>query len=128
MAVVGDIVRWVYRQVFRRLLVVIGHGGNDPVRGLLAEHAGLNSYQAAWIGAFPFCRVADLPEGVKPPVIPSRILSADEARALYGDGVFGGPYRADGALMDQICQTCVRDLVDRLRFEYQRSVPEHIYQ
>lgn len=143
LAVVGDLVRWAHQQGFRRLLVVNGHGGNDPVRGVLAElvnelpglklswyswwiapsvtalaeRAGLKSYHAAWIEAFPFCRVADLPEGEKRPVTPGRILNADETRTAYGDGVFGGPYRADEALMEQIFEACVQDLLEKLRFE-----------
>ena len=117
LAVVEDIVRWVHAQGFKRLLFVNGHGGNNPATALLAElvndltdlkvgwyawwaappvtavaeSAGLVSNHAAWIEAFRFCRVADLPEGVKQPVTASRILNAGETRALYGDGVFGGP-------------------------------------
>lgn len=106
-------------------LFVNGHGGNSPATALLselvnelpglkvgwyswrvapsvtkaAESAGLVSNHAAWIEAFPFCRVAELPDGVKQPVTASRILNAEETRALYGDGVFGGPYKADDALI-----------------------------
>ena len=86
--VVEDIVRSLYAHGFRRFLILNGHGGNDPVRGRLVEvsnslpnlklawyswwssHSveaaamkhGLKSYHAAWIEAFPFTRVADLPE------------------------------------------------------------------
>lgn len=88
-AVIEDLVRWVHGQGFRRLLIVNGHGGNEPAKAILhelvnelsalklnwyswwvapavtavAERAGLVSHHAAWIEAFPFCRVADLPEG-----------------------------------------------------------------
>jgi|CXWL01.1.fsa_nt_gi creatinine amidohydrolase len=143
LAVVEDIVRWVHAQGFKRLLVVNGHGGNNPATALLAElvndlpdlkvgwyswwvapsvtavaeSAGLVSNHAAWIEAFRFCRVADLPEGVKQPVEASRILNADETRALYGDGVFGGPYSADDALMQRIFDAAVADIVEKLRFE-----------
>ena len=143
LAVVEDIVRWVHAQGFKRLLVVNGHGGNNPATALLAElvndlpdlkvgwyawwaappvtavaeSAGLVSNHAAWIEAFRFCRVADLPEGVKQPVTASRILNAGETRALYGDGVFGGPYSADEALMQKIFDAAVADIVEKLRFE-----------
>ena len=143
LAVVEDIVRWVHAQGFKRLLFVNGHGGNNPATALLAElvndlpdlkvgwyswwaapsvtalaeSAGLVSNHAAWIEAFRFCRVADLPEGVKQPVEASRILNAGETRALYGDGVFGGPYSADEALMQRIFDAAVADIVEKLRFE-----------
>jgi len=143
LAVIEDIVRWVHRQGFRRLLFVNGHGGNDPARAVLnelvnelpglkvhwyswwiapsvtavAESAGLKSYHAAWIEAFPFCRVADLPSREKMPAVAPRLLNADETRALYGDGVFGGPYSADDALMQRIFDAAVGDIVEKLRFE-----------
>lgn len=86
-----DLVRSAYRQGFRRFLILNGHGGNDPLRARLYEIAnqlpgiqlawyawwqapdveaaaakhGLKSYHAAWIEAFPFTRVADLPDGEK---------------------------------------------------------------
>ena len=85
--VLEDMIRSVYRNGFRHLVFVNGHGGNDPARtriseildelpGLtvswyswwnaprvtaLAEKHGLKSYHAAWIEAFPFVRVAELP-------------------------------------------------------------------
>lgn len=39
LAVVEDIIRSVYRQGFRRILVLNGHGGNTPVSGLMNELA-----------------------------------------------------------------------------------------
>lgn len=143
LAVVADIVRWVHGQGFKKLLFINGHGGNDPARAVLselvnelsglkvswyawwmapsvtavAESAGLRSYHAAWIEAFPFCRVTELPRGEKAPVTAPRLLNADETRALYGDGVFGGPYSADDALTQRIFEAAVADIVERLRFE-----------
>ncbi|MBI3242527.1 MAG: creatininase family protein [Chloroflexi bacterium] len=143
LAVVEDIARWVHAQGFKKLLFVNGHGGNNPATALLAElvndlpglkvgwyswwvapsmtavaeSAGLVSNHAAWIEAFRFCRVADLPEGMKQPAEASRILNAAETRALYGDGVFGGPYSADDALMQRIFDAAVADIVEKLRFD-----------
>jgi creatinine amidohydrolase len=142
LAVIEDLVRSVYAQGFRRLLFVNGHGGNDPARAVLhelanalpnlktswyswwvapsvtalAESAGLKSYHAAWIEAFPFCRVADLPGGEKDPVTGTAILNAAETRAQAGDGVYGGPYVADDALMQRLFDAAVGDIVERLRF------------
>lgn len=143
MDVVEDTIRSVYRQGFRRLLVLNGHGGNDPVRGRLYELANelpdlrvawyawwqshsveallqkheLKSYHGGWIEAFNFTRVADLPEGEKaPPHVPG-LLGAQEAREAYGDGVFGGPYQVDGEIMHALFKTCVADVVGMLQFE-----------
>lgn len=138
--VAEDIVRSVYGQGFRRLVILNGHGGNDPVRGRLYELAGelpnlrLNWYSwwqshsveiicqkyglkpthANWLEAFAFTRVTDLPEGEKaPPHIPG-LMGGQEARQVYGDGSFGGPYQVDAAIMQEIFDTCVADVVHLL--------------
>jgi creatinine amidohydrolase len=143
LSVITDLVRGVYGQGFRRLLFVNGHGGNDSARGVLHElanelpglkvgwyswwvapsvtevaaGAGLRSYHAAWIEAFPFTRVSEMPKGEKQPVSSRLLLNAADERALIGDGVYGGPYVADDALMQRIFNTAVQDIVERLRFE-----------
>jgi creatinine amidohydrolase len=143
LSVVADIVRSLHAQGFRRLLFVNGHGGNDPARAVLselvnelpglkvgwyswwlapstlavAEAAGLKPFHASWSEAFAFCRVAELPEGQKEPASSARLLSADETRALYGDGVFGGPYSAGEDVMQRMFDACVASVVERLRFE-----------
>jgi creatinine amidohydrolase len=143
LSVVEDLTRSVYGQGFRRLVFVNGHGGNTPATALLRElvnalpglqadwyawwlapavqavmaEAQLEGYHANWEEAFAFCRVADLPEGAKPPVNPPRaIMNAAESRALYGDGVFGGRYQADESVLQQVFSTAVADLVAKLRF------------
>lgn len=143
LAVVEDIVRWVYGQGFRRLLFVNGHGGNNPALGVLnelvnelpglkvdwyawwvaesvqavAKEAGLHGTHANWLEAFSFCRVAELPDEVKPPTNPARsILNAEETKATYGDGVFGGgPYKAD-EVMQRVFDAAVEDIVQKLKF------------
>jgi creatinine amidohydrolase len=143
LAVIEDLVRGVHHQGFHRLLFVNGHGGNEPARALLSEllnelpdlqvawhswwsspavtrvasDAGLASFHGGWIEAFEWCRVGELPDGEKPPASSARILSAEDARALYGDGVFGGPYRADDTLMQRVFDAAVADIVERLRFD-----------
>ncbi len=140
---VEDIVRSLYRQGFRRFLVLNGHGGNDPARGRLNEIANdlpgmkmiwyawwtshsveaaamkheLKSSHASWIEAFPFTRVAELPEGVKTPPHYQGILSADETRRVFGDGVFGGPYQVDPEIMDEIFAAALEDVLYYLGFE-----------
>jgi creatinine amidohydrolase len=138
--VIEDMLRSVYRQGFRRLVILNGHGGNDPARtritelleqlpGLsvrwyawwvaphvteVAEKYGLKSYHAAWIEAFRFVRVAELPQGVKEPGLTKEILDAAGYRQLYGDGVFGGPYQVEDAILDEIFEVAVSDVLKLL--------------
>ncbi|NJD57820.1 MAG: hypothetical protein C3F13_04945 [Anaerolineales bacterium] len=140
---VEDIVRCAYHQGFRRLLFLNGHGGNDPVRSRLFEVAntlpelhlawyswwqahsvenvavshGLRSFHAAWIEAFPFTRVGELPDGEKiPPRIPG-LVNAKVARELYQDGVFGGPYQVDSEIMSEVFAAALDDILQLLKFE-----------
>jgi creatinine amidohydrolase len=141
--VAEDIIRSIYGQRFRRVLILNGHGGNDPVRSRVAEiidtmpelkiawyswwnaanvtaaaaRYGLKSYHAAWIEAFPFTRVSELPSGEKQPPVASGLLGAEGTRELYGDGVFGGPYSVDDSILEEIFATALQDIVTLLRFE-----------
>lgn len=140
--VVKDMVRSLYGVGFRRMLVLNGHGGNDPARASLTELGNelpglkvgwyawwmaesvtkvalsynLRSYHAAWIEAFPFTRVADLPEGVKTPPAYKGLLNAEETCVVYGDGVFGGPYQVDAAIMDEVFAAALQDVLFGLEF------------
>ncbi len=137
-----DLVRSLYNQGFRRILILNGHGGNDPVRGRLYEianqlpnlqlawHAWWNShavesiaqehelkpYHAGWFEAFSFCQVTDLPAGSKTPPHVSGLLGAEEARKVYGDGVFGGLYQVDDAIMQQLFNAALEDVTQLLKF------------
>jgi creatinine amidohydrolase len=134
---VEDMVRSLYGQGFRRFVLLNGHGGNDPARGRLTELAnqlpdlrvawyawwtahsveaaamkhGLKSYHAAWIEAFPFTRVADLPEGSKTPPSYQGLLNAEQSRQVFGDGVFGGPYQVAPEIMDEIFAAALQDVL-----------------
>ena len=139
---VKDIVRSLYAQGFRRFLAVNGHGGNTPASSALYELANelkdsrfswyswwttdatsriakehnLPTEHANWMEAFPFTRVTDLPEGEKPIVTSNGIHNAQEEREIIGDGSFGGPYQAEGAVMDAILAAAVNDVLDALKF------------
>jgi creatinine amidohydrolase len=140
---VEDLVSSAFGQGFRRLLVLNGHGGNDAARLRLYELAnrlpglrlawyawwqaysvseialkhGLKPSHASWLEAFPFTLVSELPEGEKtPPRIPG-LMGAEEARQIYGDGNFGGPYQASEAVMEEIFAACVEDVLQFLKFE-----------
>jgi len=142
--IVEDIVRSAYGQGFRRILVLNGHGGNSGARARLTELANslvglkLNWYSwwqshsveqvalrheikhshANWLEAFPFTVVKELPDGEKiPPSVPSDILDAKTARQVYGDGSFGGPYRVDESIMQEMFEASLQDVLQMLRFE-----------
>jgi creatinine amidohydrolase len=140
---VEDLVRSAYRHGFRRLLILNGHGGNDPARGRLYEIADelaglrlawyawwtshsaeslaqkydLRPSHANWMEAFPFTRVAELPEVKKPPPHVPGLLGAEEARRVYGDGMFGGAYQADPQIMTELFETLLKDVLYLLKFE-----------
>lgn len=140
---VEDVVRSAYRQGFRRILVLNGHGGNDAVRGRLYElanelpelqlawYAWWQSHSIAqvaeryeskpthanWLEAFPFTVVSELPEGDKVPPKVSGLLGAVQTKKAYGDGVFGGPYQVDQSIMDEIFSAALEDVLHLLRFE-----------
>ena len=141
--VVEDLVRSAYGHGFRRILVLNGHGGNDPVRSRLYELANelpdlrtawyawwtahsvseiaqtheLKPTHASWLEAFSFTKVSELPEGEKkPPYVPG-IMGAEQSRAVYGDGVFGGPYQVDAVIMDEIFDAALQDILQLLEFE-----------
>jgi creatinine amidohydrolase len=140
--VVEDIFRSLYRQGFRRFLVLNGHGGNQPgvarIHELANELPGmqaawyswwsahsveaaalkheLKSYHAAWIEAFPFTRVGELPEGKKVPPAYQGILNTQDFRQVFGDGVFGGPYQVEQRIMDEIFAAALEDVLFYLEF------------
>ncbi len=144
LAVVEDLVRSVYGQGFKRLLVLNGHGGNNGVKIRLTELANelpglkvqwyawwmshsmeaigvrheLKLAHANWMEAFPFTIVGDLPEGEKvPPRVPSEVLDAAASRRVYGDGSFGGAYRAEAAIMQEAFDAVLQDILQILKFE-----------
>jgi creatinine amidohydrolase len=56
----------------------------------------------------------ELPTGSKSPVSVAGLLNAEETRAVYGDGVFGGPYQAKQEIMDELFGACLLDVLDLL--------------
>jgi creatinine amidohydrolase len=140
---VEDLVRSAHDHGFKRLLFLNGHGGNDPVRGRLYELANLlpalqirwyawwqshsveavaikhnlKIYHGGWAEAFPFTRVGEVPDGDKiPPAVPG-LLSSQQARQVYGDGVFGGAYSAAENIMNELFNASLQDVLHMLRFE-----------
>jgi creatinine amidohydrolase len=139
---VEDVIRSVYAHGFRRILIVNGHGGNDPARAriyevvnelsdlhiawyswwqshsveAIAQKYELKPYHASWLEAFPFTTVASIPAGDKiPPEVPG-LLNARQSRELFGDGVFGGAYQASSDVMQELFSACLQDILVLLRF------------
>ncbi len=142
-AVTEDIIRSAYQSGFRRILVLNGHGGNSPARTQLSEVAnslpdlqlrwydwwlshsveavglkyGIKPTHANWLEAFPFTIVTDLPAEPKvPPSVPG-IMNAKTARTVYGDGSFGGPYKASDEIMHELFGASLQDILQLLKFE-----------
>ena len=143
LSVVEDVVRSVYGQGFRRILILNGHGGNATASPLLVELANslpglrlawyawwlshsvealaarheLKPAHASWMEAFPFTRVAELPQGEKTPPSFRGVLNAEQTRQAYGDGVFAGDYQASDAVMSELFNACLEDVLHLLSFE-----------
>ncbi len=145
LAWVRDILDSLHAHGFRRIVVVNGHGGNQPVSNLLAEWMGERgdvkarfhnwwnaprtwakvqeidpvASHASWMESFARTRV----DGAVPPTVPRpmvdfarlRLLDPKGARALLGDGNFGGAYEKPDATMDALWAVAVqetRDLIE----------------
>ena len=144
LVVVEDILQSLYGSGFRKVLIVNGHGGNTPVKTHLVElmnqlpdleihwyawwttqtvadiarKHGLEPEHANWLEAFDYNMVADLPH--EPKAIPTRkpnILNKSQTREEFKDGSFGGDYQADQAVMNEIFNACLSDILDLLKFD-----------
>lgn len=144
LAVVREILESLAGHGFRRVLMVNGHGGNDPVRALAAEwmadrpgvrvrvHNWWNApavwaavqaidpvaSHASWLENFPWTRLADAaaPAGQKPMCDLARLreLAPAEVRACLGDGNYGGRYARSDEEMERIWRVGVEETRARL--------------
>ncbi len=140
--VVEDMVTSLYEQGFRRFLVLNGHGGNIAAQNVLVELAnrkpdikvawyawwqsrsvevvaaryGVKVYHAGWAEAFPFTRVADLPQGEKHVQGYQGLLNAEETRTIFGDGVFGGSYQVEETILQEVFDVALQDVLALLNF------------
>ena len=144
---IEDMVRSVHHQGFKRILIVNGHGGNDPAKvalgelvnefpdlqlswydwwkaasvGAVAETHGLDTYHASWMEAFPFLRTSGMPEGIKEPFKPDQILPSKKVRAALVDGVYGGTYKASDEIMNEVFNAALQDILHLLNFNISRK-------
>jgi creatinine amidohydrolase len=142
LAVVEDLLRSVYGQGFRRVVVLNGHGGNrvaqtflnqmanqlpqlvcqwydwwlSPVVDQVAEKHGLQKSHANWLEAFDFTTVVELPEEEKSMLERPPAMAAKKLRRFYGDGSFGGAYRAGEEVMDEMFNACLEEVLALLDF------------
>jgi creatinine amidohydrolase len=138
-ALVRDILDSLRISGFRRVLMVNGHGGNQPAGALaieyMADHPEMRirfhnwwnaprtmakvqeidgvASHASWMENFPWTRLAGVvqPEQRKPMVDLDRLrtLSPAEARRLLGDGNFGGLYERPDADMLAIWEIAIAE-------------------
>jgi creatinine amidohydrolase len=136
--VVTDLIGGLYRQGFRGLAVLNGHGGNIPAKERLSELVneldGLRVFwyswwrseavqavaaeherhpgHASWLEHFPFTEVADLPSGAAPVPTPSdRVWPAAEMRAQIEDGVTGGEYQSNEDLQHELFTAALKEVL-----------------
>lgn len=122
MAFVRDILDGMREAGFRRMLIVNGHGGNNPVGAMaldwMARHPACTvrfhnwwnapktwakvkaiddrASHASWMENFPWTRLANVPmPNERKKLVDSdrlRLMSPEQARGMIGDGNFGGDY------------------------------------
>ena len=138
-AVVKDVLDCLHRYGFRRILLVNGHGGNQPAGALaiewMADHEDASvkfhnwwnapktfakvqeidpvASHASWMENFPWTRLEGvvLPSQQKPMVDFDRMRASppEAVRAILGDGNFGGHYEKPDADMLALWQVAVEE-------------------
>jgi len=141
-SIVEDIIRSLYQSGFRKMLLLNGHGGNQPasqkamellnefpdlkiawyawwqshsVESVARKHQ-LKPYHASWSENFNFVRVADVPQIEKTPPSYQGLLNADQSKEVFGDGVFGGKYQAEEEVMQEVFEESLKDILHLLNF------------
>lgn len=140
--IVEDMIRSVYHQGFKRIVILNGHGGNTPAKVSLgelvneltdlkinwyewwkapnvtaiADNHHLKTYHAGWIEAFPFVLTGAIPDTEKNPFVTDGILNSAEVKQAIGDGVYGGVYKVDDAIMTEVFTAALKDVLYQLQF------------
>jgi creatinine amidohydrolase len=138
-ALLTDVLDSLKRGGFRRVLLVNGHGGNQPAAALAQEWMMDNpdtsvrfhdwwrapltaaavhaidpvASHGSWMENYPWTRLPNRPpqEGAKPMIDVDRLrtLPPFEARNLLEDGNFGGRYQRDDLEMLEIWEVAVQE-------------------
>ena len=138
-ALIRDVLDSLRRSGFRRVLLVNGHGGNQPAGSLaieyMADHPEMQirfhnwwsapatfakvqeidqvASHASWMENFPWTRLAGVvqPSQRKPMIDLDRmrLMSPEKVRAYLGDGNFGGYYERPDEDMLAIWQVAVAE-------------------
>jgi creatinine amidohydrolase len=137
--VIRDLLDGLVHSGFRRIVLINGHGGNQPAQALIEEwqqqqtevHVKFHNWwnasavwaqvqatdpvasHASWMENFPWTRLAQIamPEQQKPMIDVPRLAQLEPAqvRAELGDGNFGGYYQRSDAEMWAIWQVAVTE-------------------
>jgi len=147
LAVVRDVLDSLAAHGFKRLLLVNGHGGNQPVSNLASEWMGDHrdarirfhnwwnapktwakvqaidpvASHASWMENFARTRVegVKLPQAQQPMVDFAKLRVQDPkgARELLGDGNFGGYYEKPDVVMDELWKVAVDETRELLEWK-----------
>jgi len=137
--IMHDILDNLKRQGFRRILIVNGHGGNQPAQSAAGEWQSVNeemtikfhnwwnapktwakvkeidpvASHASWMENFPWTRIAgvDQPTQQKPMIdfTKLRLYGPTALRDFLGDGNFGGYYERSDAEMAALWDVAVAE-------------------
>lgn len=138
-ALITDLLDSLAHHGFKRILIVNGHGGNQPAASVAMEWAAQKTgmrvkfhnwwnapktwakvkeidpvaSHASWMENFPITRLNDVaqPQGGKPMVDLNRLrlLSPKEARQILGDGNYGGDYQKPDEIMQALWTVAVNE-------------------